>query len=156
MANITVIAQKSHVLHRGIKTVKSAVAQVWDRQPVALFLIGKEAMTVHQKLYEGSRLTRVTLGLMYFRISKTGTLKTISLYVGADILIGSAIFNVRIGGVSQFAGASRFIFDSSNPNTVTKTGLSIAVTKGGIVVIDLEDPGTSGVTGPVTAIFDVE
>lgn len=110
----------------------------------------------HEKLYEGLRLQRTTLSVMYLRVVASGTIKNIYLYVGENIVSGSAIFNIRLNGVTQFSGVNR-IFVNAPGNTGSKTGLAIAVTKGDVIQLDLEDPGASfTVAAPVVMLIDVE
>ena len=85
---------------------------------------------------------------------KTGTINALNIY--AVFAPGGAVtFNLLINGVKQFVGAARPVL-SAGSHTVSKTGLSISVTKGDLISIDAEVVGLLGFNAPVFFQVDID
>jgi len=101
-------------------------------------------------------LSRVTLGLVYFRSTVAGTIKTITIYRSTGGGIGGSwYFNVRKNGSAQFSGAGRPTF-SLGVESVSKTGLSIAVAVGDVFELDLEQTGSGTILGHLVMSMEIE
>ena len=101
-------------------------------------------------------LSRVTLGLVYFRSTVAGTIKTITIYRSTGGGIGGSwYFNVRKNGSAQFSGAGRPTF-SLGVESVSKTGLSIAVAVGDVFELDLEQTGSGTILGHLVMSIEIE
>ncbi|MGH9962293.1 MAG: hypothetical protein ACREBC_35090 [Pyrinomonadaceae bacterium] len=107
-----------------------------------------------EKIYEGTRLNRVTLGVMHVRTPVTGTIKSMYLWVPA-FTFGPAAFNIRLNGVAQFTGVHRFVFNDGD-TLKSKTGLSIAVTRGDTIELDLEEVPQAGISVPVVLLIEID
>jgi hypothetical protein len=81
--------------------------------------------------------------MLYMRALATGTITSIAIYLSAPLAplvtggTAEAIFNVRLNGSALFTGANKPTL-ADGAESVTKTGLSIAVNKFDVLVLDLE------------------
>lgn len=113
------------------------------------------AREIAEKIAENVILSRATLGVMYFRIPKTGTLKVVTLYRSQTGGIGGTwYFNVKQNGAGLWTGSNRLTF-SLGVESAQKTGLSVAVTEGDIIQLDLEQVGSGSITGHLVLTLDI-
>lgn len=99
------------------------------------------------------QMNGVLLGLLRTRII-AGTITRIDIFSGGTIT-GTAVFNFRVNGTSQFTGANRPTLSPGTSQT-TKDNLSIAIQRGDRITLDLDNnPHTSNLF-PVTLMIDVE
>jgi hypothetical protein len=108
----------------------------------------------YQDLFTGSaRISSSAAGVVEIISPITGIIDEIILFVTSPSG-GVSIWNVRVAGVAIWAGGTRPSIVAP-ALTVTKTGVATAVTKGQIIRLDLEDPGTFGVVLPITMVVKV-
>ena len=107
------------------------------------------------KLYEGQSLTRTTLNLAYWRADVTGTIKSVFVYCGSYVAVGASVFNLRINGTSQWTGDNRLSIGAGN-NATSKTGLNIAVSRGDVMILDLEQSAQSGTGAPIQIVVLID
>ena len=105
-----------------------------------------------ERIYEGDLLSRPLAGLIEFRAQVTGLIRSFRLW-GA-VAVGSHYFNVRKSGASLFAGEDRLVLTSAG--LVEKTSLAIPVTRGDLVSLDYEVPGSGSVAAPVVLLMETE
>lgn len=109
----------------------------------------------YQDLFTGSaRISIGAAGVVEVISPTNGTIKEIRIYVTSPSG-GTSIWNVRVNGVAIWTGGARPSI-TAPALSVTKTGLSIAVSKGNIIRLDLEDPGVSGVLLPITMVVVID
>lgn len=99
-------------------------------------------------------LSSVVLNLLRSRLI-AGTIRRFDIIAGGNLSGGSAIFNLRVDGVAQFAGDARPTILSGTASA-SKLGLNIAVTRGSRITLDLENNPHSGNLFPVTLLVDIE
>lgn len=92
--------------------------------------------------------------LLYLRSPFAGTITRIDIWTASNVS-GDAIFNIKLDGVAQFAGAARPKI-LSGTKTVAKTGLSIAVTRGQVLTLDLEQNPLVSPPRPVVLEYEID
>lgn len=113
------------------------------------------AREIAEKIAENVILSRATLGVMYFRIPKTGTLKVVTLYRSQTGGIGGTwYFNVKQNGAGLWTGSNRLTF-TLGVESAQKSGLSVAVTEGDVIQLDLEQVGSGSITGHLVLSLDI-
>lgn len=113
------------------------------------------AREIAEKIAENVILSRATLGVMYFRIPKTGTLKVVTLYRSQSGGIGGTwYFNLKQNGAGLWTGSNRLTF-TLGVESAQKSGLSVAVTEGDIIQLDLEQVGSGSITGHLVLTLDI-
>ena len=113
------------------------------------------AREIAEKIAENVILSRATLGVMYFRIPKTGTLKVVTLYRSQTGGIGGTwYFNIKQNGAGLWTGSNRLTF-TLGVESAQKSGLSVAVTEGDIIQLDLEQVGSGSITGHLVLTLDI-
>ncbi len=87
-----------------------------------------------------------------------GTLKRVKVWLGQPLgsdSLGSAAFNVRVGGTAQWSDTDRLII-AAGAQSAEKTGLNIALNDGDILTLDLEfNPRAENLT-PITVVFEID
>lgn len=106
----------------------------------------------YQRIYSGETVSRPTVSLLMFRAPSDGTINRVDIW--GSVSIGTAIFNLTINGIAQWAGAARPEIAGGGTHA-EKTGLAIAVSQGDLIALDVVDHGTSGVGSP-SIYFQVE
>ena len=105
------------------------------------------------QVYYGDPLDAPTAQLLYFPLLSDGTITDIQLKgTGFNAGLGNWLFNVSVAGANVFSGAGRITFNSG-VNDVTKTGLSVAGSKGDIVVLNLEQSAGGVIQSPISLII---
>lgn len=97
-------------------------------------------------------LSRPASNVSRFYSTIDGTITDLNIYAPNVGIGGTWIFNFFVNGVAQFSGASRMSISFGSTHA-TKTGLSIAVSKGDILSFDLQVAGAGTVFAPIQ--FDV-
>lgn len=104
-------------------------------------------------VYRGESLSAPTQQILYFPLLSDGTITDIQLKgTGFNAGLGNWLFNVSVAGVNVFSGVNRITFNSG-VNNVTKTGLSVAGSKGDVVVLNLEQSAGGVIQTPLSLII---
>lgn len=89
----------------------------------------------------------VTSQLLLMRSPFNGQIKGLAVWMAAA-LAEQAIFNISINGTPQLSGSGRLIIAAASASGEV-SGLSLAVSKGDLVLVDAQTVGASGITAPV-------
>lgn len=107
-----------------------------------------------QRRYSGARITAAGTILRY-RILADGTLDTFDVWLpAANASATSVIFNMKVNGVSVWAGPARPAI-AAGQSHASKTDIGLEVEKGQLVEILVEQLPTAGVAGPIDTIANV-
>jgi hypothetical protein len=97
----------------------------------------------------------VVLAVMRSRLP-AGTITRVDIFSGDLLPAGtSAVFNLRVGGVQQWAGADRPVI-AAGTKQATKSGLSIEISRGARIILDLESNPASKTLEPITLMIEIE
>lgn len=107
-----------------------------------------------QRIFE-KNITRITPGVMFLRTPFSCTITGINIWIGGSNEFQSQIFNLRKNGVAQFSGSDRLIIPAGE-TSIEKTGLSISITKGDQLSIDLDALSITGVPAPISLQITVD
>jgi hypothetical protein len=107
----------------------------------------------YEKIFSAPEgLRRPTANVMYLRSPVTGTLDTIRLIVPTSGFTASWYFNVRKNGVALYGGTGRILINPSNLDSA-KTAQNIAVTRGDVLQLDLEQTGAGVLSTPIVLLL---
>lgn len=104
-----------------------------------------------------SHLSHTQAGLIFVPVDISGTITKVVVECSANLAGGgSALFNIRLNGVSQWSGGSRLSI-ASGARLGSKSGLSIAVSENDDILLDLEQmPGIANITLPIVVTITID
>lgn len=112
-------------------------------------------LTTHQRIYQGVPVIAATQSLLYLRALASGSIRNSSIHLPANVTGSAAVFNIRKNGVTLFSTGQRPTISAGQSSVITND-LAFAVLKGDELTLDVDDPSTSGLTGPLVWTFDVQ
>jgi hypothetical protein len=110
----------------------------------------------HQRSYEGSPLASVTNSIIQFRVMRSGFIRNAYLWLKEVTGSGTSYYNIRKNGVVLWTGADRLAVTSGS-FAPSKENLSIAVVRGDLIILDLEQYAAGQIHyGPITVLVETQ
>lgn len=109
----------------------------------------------HERLYFGPAVTAAATALLYVRCLADGAIQNNAIYLPNAVAGTPAIFNIRRNGTTLFSTPQRPTIAVGQSQILT-ANLSFTVAKGDELTLDVDDPTTGGLIGPLVWMFDVQ
>lgn len=118
---------------------------------------GGIAFYPHERTYSGVALTTTMSDVCTFRASRSGTIVNVYLWVNNVVGSGTSYYNVIVDGSGSWTGSDRLAITSGSNVEASKEDLSIAVTRGDWITLDLEELASGQIhSGPITILVEID